>query len=448
MKEKQFDHIENKIRTAAENSEPDFDEQSWQKMEQLLDKEDNRKRPLAWFILPVLLCALVAGYFILNKKDPSQKEPTLSETKIEKLSSGEKTKNEIVDSVKNVPTKNTAVAITRENTTGTVTGYLDQKEPVKSNSLVPSGRIISKRKRNTDAMVSDESFDGSRYKRTLKGKTKATITPSLSTEEEDQDVAVSLEESSSKKIPVSTGISTLAVATTDTANKLQKKILVTDTSSKKTTAGKTSDNKRSRASSRFYFTMTAGVEASSVKFLSASGSTAVGKYGLGAGYQLNKRLAVQTGFNVSQKKYIAGEGDYNPKYGSYWSMVEIKKVDANCLVYEIPLALRYDVLQKNKFNLYTTAGISSFIMKKEDYQYDYIRDNTFYQRGWTYTGNKNFFSVVSISAGVETMLRNGFSLLAEPSVSVPVSGVGDGKVKLYSMGLQVGLKYQPFKKKK
>ena len=448
MKEKQFDHIENKIRAAAENSEPDFDEQSWQKMEQLLDKEDNRKRPLAWFILSVLLCALVVGFFILNKKDPSQKEPTLSETKIEKLSSGEKTKNEIVDPVKNAPAKNSAVAITRENTTGAVTGYLDQKEPVKSNSLVSSGRIISKRKRTTDARVSDESFDGSRNKRTLKGKTKVTITPALSTEEEDQDVAVSLEESSSKKIPVSTGASTLAVATTDTANKLQKKMLVTDTSTKKTTAGKTSDNKRSRASSRFYFTVAAGVEASSVKFLSASGSSAVGKYGLGAGYQLNKRLSVQTGFNVSRKKYIAGEGDYNAKYGSYWSMVEIKKVDANCLVYEIPLALRYDVLQKNKFNLYATAGISSFIMKKEDYQYDYIRDNTFYQRSWTYTGNKNFLSVVSVSAGVETKLNNGFSLLAEPSVSVPVSGVGDGKVKLYSIGLQVGLKYQPFKKKK
>jgi len=447
MKEKQFDHIENKIRAAAENSEPDFDEQSWQKMEQLLDKEDNRKRPLAWFILPVLLCALVAGYFILNKKDPSQKEPTLSETKIEKISSGEKTKNEIVDPVKYEPIKNTAVAITGENTTDVVIRNLDQKDPVRSTGLSSKGNI-SKRKRNNNTLISDETFDASGYKRTTKGKTKVTISSSHPTENEDEDVVVSSAESNSKNIPLSIDPSILAVATTDTANKLQKKILVTDTASKNTTASTAPGNKKSRVSSRFYFTAAAGVEVSSVRFLSSSGSAAVGKYGLGAGYQLGKRWAVQTAFNVSRKKYIAGAGDYNAKEGSYWSMVEIKKVDANCLVYEIPLALRYDVLQKNKFNLYATAGISSFIMKKEDYQYDYIRDNTFYQRSWTYTGNKNFLSVVSVSAGVETKLNNGFSLLAEPSVSVPVSGVGDGKVKLYSMGLQVGLKYQPFKKKK
>ncbi|MCP9750990.1 outer membrane beta-barrel protein [Ferruginibacter sp. HRS2-29] len=447
MKEKQFDHIENKIRAAAENSEPDFDEQSWQKMEQLLDKDDDRKRPLTWFILPVLLCALVAGYFVFNKKDNAQKEPTLAETKIEKLSSGEKTKTEIAGPEKNEPIKNTAVAITGKNTTDAVTRYPDQKDPARSNSL-SSNRIISKRKRNNDVLISDEIVDASNHKRTTKGKTKVTIRPSVPVENEDGDVVVPSAESNSKKIAVPIGPSALAVATTDTANKLQKKILVTDTASKNATASTTPGNKKSRASSRFYFTAAAGFEASSVKFLSASGSTAVGKYGLGAGYQLSKRWAVQTGFNVSRKKYIAGAGDYNAKEGSYWSMVEIKKVDANCLVYEIPLTIRYDVLQRNKFNLYATAGISSFIMKKEDYQYDYIRNNTFYQRSWTYTGNKNLFSVVSVSMGVETKLRNGFSLLAEPSVSVPVSGVGDGKVKLYSMGLQVGLKYQPFKKQK
>ena len=39
MSKKQFDHIENKIREAAENSEPAFEEQAWDKMEAKLNKE-------------------------------------------------------------------------------------------------------------------------------------------------------------------------------------------------------------------------------------------------------------------------------------------------------------------------------------------------------------------------------------------------------------------------
>jgi hypothetical protein len=172
------------------------------------------------------------------------------------------------------------------------------------------------------------------------------------------------------------------------------------------------------------------------------------KYDIGIGYQLNKKISVQTGFNISRKKYIAGAGDYNPKAGSYWSTVEIKKVDANCLVFEIPLAVRYNIAKTASAVFYATTGLSSFIMKSEDYDYYYIRNNTWYESSHTYTGNKNLFSVWSLSIGLEKKITSAFSLLAEPSVSIPVSGVGDGRVKLFSAGIQLGAKYQPFKKQK
>ena len=46
-KEKSFEYIERKIKEAAENTQPVFDEQSWAKMETLLDNKDKR-RPLLW----------------------------------------------------------------------------------------------------------------------------------------------------------------------------------------------------------------------------------------------------------------------------------------------------------------------------------------------------------------------------------------------------------------
>ncbi len=70
MSEKQFDHIENRIREAAENSEPAFDEYAWTLMEARLDKEDNKRRPiLIWWGLLIFLIIVVGGlYFSYNNK--------------------------------------------------------------------------------------------------------------------------------------------------------------------------------------------------------------------------------------------------------------------------------------------------------------------------------------------------------------------------------------------
>ncbi|MBC7868418.1 MAG: hypothetical protein H7X88_12855, partial [Gloeobacteraceae cyanobacterium ES-bin-316] len=72
MKERQFDHIDNRIREAAENSLPEFDEQNWQKMKLLLDEENSRKRPAGWVVSSIIFCLLAVGYFFLTNQ-PSRK---------------------------------------------------------------------------------------------------------------------------------------------------------------------------------------------------------------------------------------------------------------------------------------------------------------------------------------------------------------------------------------
>ena len=70
MSQKSFEDIENKIREAAANSEPAFDEQAWLKMELMLNKEERKKRGLfIWwrFGLPLLLIGLgLSGYWHFN----------------------------------------------------------------------------------------------------------------------------------------------------------------------------------------------------------------------------------------------------------------------------------------------------------------------------------------------------------------------------------------------
>jgi hypothetical protein len=96
--------------------------------------------------------------------------------------------------------------------------------------------------------------------------------------------------------------------------------------------------------------------------------------------------------------------------------------------------------------LYATAGAASYIMKKEKYDCTYRYYNNIYEYEWNYSGNKHLFSTALFSVGIEKPVSSKFSLLLEPSLSIPLSGVGDGKMKIYSSSALLGIKYYPFKK--
>jgi hypothetical protein len=62
--------------------------------------------------------------------------------------------------------------------------------------------------------------------------------------------------------------------------------------------------------------------------------------------------------------------------------------------------------------------------------------------------NKHYFSVLSLAAGYEYHPGNRVSLSAGPFVNIPLKGIGFGKMKLSSAGLQLNLAIKPFAKKK
>ncbi|MGB3235459.1 MAG: hypothetical protein WBA94_06285, partial [Ferruginibacter sp.] len=196
--------------------------------------------------------------------------------------------------------------------------------------------------------------------------------------------------------------------------------------------------------SKFYFSLLSGAEGSGVKFPGLNKFSL--RAGFSAGYYLSKRVSIQAGFFKGTKKYIAGKKDYKAKPGSYWGTVDIKRVDANCLVYEIPVSVRYDFSTKNNWQIFAGTGISSFIMKKEEYAYDYIYYNTLHHAKASYNGNKHLFSVLRIDVGVERKFKSNFSIFVQPGLAIPMAGVGEGQIKLFSSEILIGLKFKPQKK--
>jgi hypothetical protein len=427
MSEKQFNHIEDRIREAAENSEPAFDMNAWIKMEARLDEEDKRKRRyfIWWLILPFLFIVGGGIYLLGNKKSTDK---IIAAQKI-----NEKTIVEKNILQKNIPSVTPAIT--------SILKFGDDGTNLQSQPVTPipdPSKQIDK-----GIQTAQDIFSGAPQKimHTKKGKLSSNSSMGLASNPYEEIVDAD-----------SAGI----VLATSTIDKVTEKNLspgINDTIIKKDSSKNAIDKNlgdktntpklKGVKPSRFYFTASFGADAAAVKLLSFHNSKTTANYGMGIGYQLTKKISVQTGFYVGRKKYIAGPDDYKTKPNSYWRTVQIIKVDASCLVYDIPLTLRYTILQKPTTSYFAMAGISSYIMKKEDYNYFYLRNNMPHESAKTYTGNRNIFSVFNLSAGIEKKLSPNFYIQAIPSVSIPLSGVGDGSVKLYSTALQVGIKYQP-----
>ena len=156
---------------------------------------------------------------------------------------------------------------------------------------------------------------------------------------------------------------------------------------------------------------------------------------------------MRTGFYFAKKIYNAAPDQYHTPGGNYPYLTD---VDATCKIYEIPVSLSYSFGQRKKHNWFGSVGLSSFIMKKEDYTYNYKTP-----AGQTYTyyrgvsnENKHYFSVLNLSGGYQYQLNKRLSLQAEPYFKIPLGGVGQGKVKLNSAGILFTLTVKPFAKRK
>ncbi len=458
MKKKLFDHIEDKIREAAENTQPDFDEQDWVKMEALLDKEKDKKRPVLFWFTALLLILIIGftGYKLISKTANKQ-EIALTELKSDKANEIKTTESQ----EKNTAIKkNIAVNVSTTYQLKPVENIMPagMKRPV-SKELVARGgnEMVDNNHPGKEPVTSANAASANKKKKLYKKSDKLMgihITPASATEteSEDQDKGIPVLQLSNANVKESAVVenATNPVSVTDSISKNESiKPAVEKISSvlNDTTPALVKNKERKKSFvSKFYLLGAAGPEISNTRLLHFRNSRINLRYGASLGYQVNDRWGIQAGFFVGSKKYKAGPDDYKPKDGSYWNTVTIQDVQANCLVYELPVSFIYHFKQRKSSAFFVGAGVSSYIMKKENYAFSYTRGGYAYNADWTYTGNKHLFSVASLSAGIERYFSPVFSALAESYISIPVKGVGDGNVRLFSSGINMSLKYHLFNK--
>ena len=189
-----------------------------------------------------------------------------------------------------------------------------------------------------------------------------------------------------------------------------------------------------------YIGLVAGPDISTVKMQSVKG---VGyTVGLLAGYQFKKNIAVEAGIFWDKKKYYSDGKYFDKTKTALPAYVTINWLNGDCNMLEIPISVRYLFRQKKNGGFFAAAGLTSYIMKKEDYDYLATHNNMSYEAYKSYDNSgTNFLSVMSLGVGYEHNIGNGTKLRVEPYLKIPLKGLGIGNMPITSSGLYIGISH-------
>lgn len=174
------------------------------------------------------------------------------------------------------------------------------------------------------------------------------------------------------------------------------------------------------------------------------------KFGAQVEYRFMNRYSASIGANFVRKKYGADGDDYNPDptTGSWAYGIAPSDVDAVCDILEIPVTIGFFQKANNRNGFYSKLGLSTFFMLEEYYGYTYDTVLPGQIKDWAVSNaNRHWFAIGEVFLGYQHMLSPKTSLQLEPFLQLPLGGVGNGRVKLWSAGVNVKFNFQVNKRR-
>ncbi len=425
-----FDKLDKKIQEAAEQYNPAYNEDSWSKMEALLDehmpinREEKRKFPAGWIFL---LLFIMAGSFVMLLIKPGK---TNKENK--EAANVEKTNSGIKDHANNNSNRKDILQVITPQKKNSPGNKLNRQNLLLVNTF------------NKEAIKKESSAGTNSLQYTYPGPAMELVN------KDDINTATSVKHNGELLITSGFEHKVINDMSIDREKLFAKNISVNKSI---TRDSNTSLNKKpnlirkNKFDDLFSLNFSMGPDVSAVNINNIG--TAKLLLGAGMGYSFGKNWQVKTGIYAVKKVYEAKPSDYHPPTDFWTYYPHLDDVNADCNVIEVPLILNYKFSQHSKQVWFASAGLSSYFMKKERYNYQSkIAPGQYQVKSLTIKNqNKHYLSSLRISAGYEKNLNKTISLSAEPYLNLPLSGVGFGKVKLSSAGLLFSVSVKPFIKK-
>ena len=453
----QSENFDKKIKDSLSQRPPGNDDPEWGKMETLLDKHmpvEKKDRRRVFFILLFLFLVTGGGAFLIWQNGSGDKNNV----------------NDIKSQSDKIETPVNNKSATETNNTNVNTNSTnqerkdadDQTNSTTNKSTVPPNAFSS----NDDPAAPEFTIvNPLTTKKSPKDKNNKSLNENITSAEKNEPAPLENTETGKNQKQPGNDIKTDANPVPQEKNEVAKP----DEPKKTTTANKVEGQKTATKESQpitakkldpkkqpgknsflnnLFFSLSAGPDFSAVGFHNAGKLELA--YGAGIGYQISNKFSIRTGFYSARKIYTADPDDYHPEYNVSQYYPNLKTIDANCKVYEIPVMVDYTFGNNKKGSLFVSAGASTILMKEETYDY-YFKPN--YSPTYvTYTKrinneNKHYFSQLNIAGGYTRNINKNISLRAEPYMKIAMNGVGAGKIKLNSGGVLFSVIIKPFAKK-
>ncbi len=160
--------------------------------------------------------------------------------------------------------------------------------------------------------------------------------------------------------------------------------------------------------------------------------------GLIAGLQFSRKASIETGLIFSRKYYFS-----KGKYFNMSSMptgMELMSLDGSSTIFEIPINFRYGFFQMKNSQVFSSAGISSYIMTSEKNIYLAKINGTLQNMKMSYENTSGYFAAaLNLSLGYEKNIGELTRIRIEPYIQLPLKGIGIGKMPVKSAGLRIGI---------
>lgn len=162
-------------------------------------------------------------------------------------------------------------------------------------------------------------------------------------------------------------------------------------------------------------------------------------------YQISPKVVLSTGAHFDQKRYESSVDRYTAPsgfWGSRTNGVLPSLIDGSCRVIDIPLNVMVAFSDHARINFGGSAGVSSYILLDETYDFEFARDNPGADTRWTTQENSSYIAgLINFSLYISTAIGRNTEFLIEPYLKTPIKDIGWANVALFGTGAQFTLKY-------
>ena len=462
-----FDSV---FRSAVTDYELPYDENAWALMQQKLDAAvDKKKRRGIWWWFPVAFIAMGAGIYVYTKESRNAIATDITATSTNKsidtkeLAANDINKNTTTESVnKNNNYNTTAPEIQEAN-----------KLETKKETSININKTIANKQINTtnlkeSILIKKGSINNSKHSNLVWGNNNAASSnaniPTNQINTNDKQVTTHSSTSIDNTLKSISSVSSNNMYTANIlymhnryiANfkQLEKDNIVIVAKREEEHKKIIEEEKRPMirpivpdlpTSSDWFLTAYLGNNIGYVSNPQISNSHL--QYQFGIGYNFNRNISLQTGIAFGNRTFDMKKDQFTYKGPGAFEK-NIKSINGDVSMIDIPVTLRYQFADKENFGWFTTIGISTVFSKRENYIVTIDNGSSINYLHQDFENTTSWMSMLNLSVGYQYPLSKKITLTVEPYLQLPFKVIGEGGSKLSSVGLQIGAKYNLPKRKK